>query len=517
MSGLDGPWGPDGAPSSWDVSIPTDDASIMRRRRALAPIQVLNDLERNKAGFDGGFWDYYDLFSIALGVIDQVALAMGISAGRTWDEVLDYATGEARRQVPGGVAVQHRQVAERILVTLVTTDVEKVPYLVQTPDGPQWKQQRFKLLFINASGADAVEHLRASEQAINIFVNALDLDIEAAQIANEAQLQALIERGAVESATQLAQVAQYQSAQYLERTRRIIADTFLDPSGHDWVSEVPAMLEAALAHVADRLTAEAALTDALSEQRRQVDDPAKLAHVNDLLSRLRDCRHRHDALHLHLISARSRHREAVEGRLARPSTTRHRFDIAKDLLDPYLQRPTAVAAVAAERITATVGGISARWWPSLAVVTDELCAPARGPGAGEAYDEPEFDDTEPSDWWEPYEDTVDSMFAGIDEPIRLSQLIERADDVAAAVSDSDGEQLDPRRLRSAIVHAGHRAWAAHLSGRADGDRIIVGVADTTRITSGGVSCADLILVPGTIGSPEPEPECEPAALEEAAR
>jgi hypothetical protein len=89
----------------WEVTIPTDDASIARRRRALAPIQVLTDIERAKANLDGGFWDRYDLFNIALAVIDQVALAMGISAGRSWDETLDYApsapAGSGVRAAPG--------------------------------------------------------------------------------------------------------------------------------------------------------------------------------------------------------------------------------------------------------------------------------------------------------------------------------------------------------------------------------------------------------------------------------
>lgn len=79
-------WEPTADTSSWDVRIPTDDESITRRRRALAPIQVLTDIERTKGSLDGDYWDRYDLFTIALAVIDQVALAMGISAGRTWEE-----------------------------------------------------------------------------------------------------------------------------------------------------------------------------------------------------------------------------------------------------------------------------------------------------------------------------------------------------------------------------------------------------------------------------------------------
>src|SRR2546421_8442743 len=93
-------WDLTAGPAMWDIVIPTDDESIVRRRRALAPIQVLTDIERNKAQLDGAFWHRYDLFNIALAVIDQVALAMGISAGRTWEETVDYAADQATRQAP---------------------------------------------------------------------------------------------------------------------------------------------------------------------------------------------------------------------------------------------------------------------------------------------------------------------------------------------------------------------------------------------------------------------------------
>ena len=117
-------WDLPAEPTEWDITIPTDDASISRRRRALAPIQVLTDIERTKTSLDGGFWYRYDLFNIALAVIDQVALAMGISAGRTWDETVEYATEQAARQVPDASQSQWRAVAQRVVVSLVTTDVE---------------------------------------------------------------------------------------------------------------------------------------------------------------------------------------------------------------------------------------------------------------------------------------------------------------------------------------------------------------------------------------------------------
>ncbi|NLA35173.1 MAG: hypothetical protein GX868_05725, partial [Actinobacteria bacterium] len=383
-------------------------------------------------------------------------------------------------------------------VSLVTTDVETVPYLLQTPTGPVWKAQRFRLLFAHPSGPDATEHLRASEHAINVFVNALDLDIEAAQIANEAQMRALIERGAVESAAQLAQVAQYQSAQYLERTRRIVADTLLDPDAHDWINAVPKMLNDALSHVADRLNAEAEITKALTEQRTGAVEMDVLNRTNELIERLRDCRHRHNELHQHLIEARARHRAAVNDRLTRPPRATHRIDIGTDLLAPYLRCSTAITAAAAERMVAAIGGINVAWMPSLTAAIADLCSPPRESAGGEEYDEPDFEMADESDWWEPYEDAVEALLGEITAPVRLTQLLARADDVAESLVDADGDPLYPSLLAAAVVHAAHRLWTPLLAGRDAGDALLVALDDGRRIDTDAVSAADLLVVPAEI-------------------
>jgi hypothetical protein len=489
----------------WDITIPTDDVSIARRRRALAPIQVLTDIERTKMNLDGDYWARYDLFNIALAVIDQVALAMGISAGRTWDETVEYAAGQAARQAPDADSGQWQAVANRVVVSLVTTDVETVPYLVHTGSGPRWRAQRFRLLYVHADGEDASEYLRASEQAINIFVEALDLDIEAAQIANEAQLSALIARGAVESAVQIARHARYRSIQYQERIRRIVADTLIDPDAHDWVGDVPALLDGALTHVRERLDAEAVLLDAVAERRFELADRERLDAANKLIEILRECRHRHDELHAHLISARTRLREALDDRFARAPRSAHRSDLAADLLGPYLARTTREGAVLADRLLATVGGLSARWLPPLAVLTGELCAPARTPELGEEYVTPVFGEEDEPEWWEPYEDTTDAIFEGIDEPVRLSQLVARADQIAQEVGDAEGEPLDAGMLAASLVHAAHRAWATRLAGRAAGERIVVAAATGDHFDTGFLHSADLLLIPGTVTADIGEP------------
>ncbi|XVU23023.1 hypothetical protein ACQPZJ_38015 [Actinoplanes sp. CA-054009] len=503
-------------PVDWDITIPTDDTSIARRRRALAPIQVLTDIERTKTSLDGDFWHRYDLFTIALAVIDQVALAMGISAGKTWDEAVDYAKSQAARQAPDADDSQWAGVAERVVVSLVTTDIETVPYVTYSAAGPQWRAQRFRLLYVHAGGGDATEYLRASEQAINIFIDALDLDIEAAQIATEAQLTALIARGAIESAVQIARYARYQSIQYQERIRRIIADTLIDPDTHDWVDEVPALLDAALLHVQDRLAGESSLLEAVAERRFELDDRAKVQAANMLIEILRECRHRHDELHRHLIGARTRLREALDDRFVRAPRSTHRSDLGRDLLNPYLTAPTQTAAVLADRLVAVVGGLSARWLPSLAVLTDELCAPARVPEPGEQFEPPEFDDDDVPEWWEIYEDTVEAILEAIDEPIRLSQLLARADELASHVSDDDGKPLEPDLLTAALVHGAHRAWAARLAGRSAGDRMLLAVDTGDRLTTDLLRTADLLLMPGWVTTDIEEAAARPIEVPDTA-
>lgn len=488
----------DAASHTGVVLIPTDDDSIRRRRRALAPIQVLTGIEQNKSMLDGDFWQDYDLFTLALSVIDQVALAMGISAGLSWEDTLDYARNQAARQKPDGGKSEWGAVAERVLVSLVTTGIEQVPYLALTVDGPIWREQRFRMLFLHSSGAEGTEHLRASEAAINIFVEALDLDIEAAQIANEAQLNALIARGAVASAVQLAQHANYRSIQYQEHIRGIVADTLIDPNTHDWIEEVPKLLDSALDHVVERLRSEADLLDAVEDRRDALVDPDSIGKANQLIEILRDCRHRHDELHWHLIGARSRLREALDDRFRRPPHHAHHYELGRDLLSPMMERNTLVADQAAERMTAKLGGLRLAWLPPLATLIDELCAPAPEPDPGEDYIEPEIPVADVPDWWEPYEAAVESMLDGLVDPVWLSQLLARAAETADRVYDDNGEPLEEALLAVALVHAAHRAWAEHLSGRYAGDRVLVAVDGGRHIDTPWVRCRDLLLVSGEI-------------------
>jgi len=244
----------------------------------------------------------------------------------------------------------------------------------------------------------------------------------------------------------------------------------------------------------------------MADRRAELDDSTRISAANQLIEILRECRRRHDDLHGHLIGARTRLRSALDDRFSRPPRSVHRADLGRDLLAPYLGRSTALASRVADRLVAVVGGVAPRWWPSLAVLTDELCAPPRPDNPGEQYTPAEIDDGDRTEWWEPYEDTVDAVLDGITEPIRLSALLARIDALAAAVTDDDGEPLDPQLLASATVHAAHRAWTARLAGRSAGDRLVIAVTTGDALVTDDVRSDDLLLVPGEITTDINAPE-----------
>jgi hypothetical protein len=139
------------------------------------------------------------------------------------------------------------------------------------------------------------------------------------------------------------------------------------------------------------------------------------------------------------------------------------------------------------------------------VLTDDLCAADRSPQPGDEFLPPEFNDDDVPEWWEPYEDTTEAIFAAIDEPVRLSQLLARVDRLAQDVEGDDGDPLDADLLATSLVHAAHRAWAARLAGRSAGDRVVVAVATGDVFDDGSIRSADLLLVPGIVTADIDEP------------
>lgn len=478
--------------------IATDDSAITRRVKAIAATRPLHDLERNKGNFGGDHWNRYDLMSLAIATIDEVALAMGVSAGRSYEEALAHCARQAARQNPKAGDAEHEVVASRVLGALLADEPEAVTYVDHAGDEPTQRRHEFRLLY-EQWNPDETVHLRASEHAVNVLIDALDLDVESAQVAAEAQMRVLLERGALDSAVEIARRAVYLTVQYLERIRSILRDTQMDHETWDWAETVPAILRRALDHISDRISAETRLLSAVEERRDAEQDPVNRRRANELVRLLRSCYSRHLDLQRHLLGARQVHRDAQDDSFRRSRGSLRRVDLEADVLLPLLGAPTR----AVHRWCADLFERQAALRPvipvSLAVLIDELLEPPTEPEEGELDEDPFFDDIDVEPWWVAYQDLVDSLLADVVEPVQLSDLLERGRDT----TDATGDTLDPRTVAAVLCHAAHELLGTNLAAGEPDTPMLLAILTGARTTDPTIDADDILVVPVTIAAAAP--------------
>lgn len=421
-----------------------DDGANLRRVKALAATVPIEELDRAKGSYSGDFWGLYDLRTLAVAAIDWIALALGVSSGASPVTTTTFLAGQAARQQPGRDPEEHRLVAARVLDRLIGDGEVTRKYVDHGSNPPIVKEVTFRLVYEQLSAAGAV-HLRVSEEAINVLVDALDMDIADAQEAQEAWMRRLVERGMLGKAASAARQSRLRSIQFLERVQSIVRDTASDIGAHDWSGKVADFLAECLAHVAERLRAERELHELVAERRDTITDGRSRAEANDLLGVLADCQGRHSQLHTFLITARQRFRDAQDAAFAVAPGADIRYDLTDDLILPLLGTPIGVAASWAEELFLRFVGPHRRIAPSLAVLVDEACeAPAE-----RLFDEPEeeplFEEPE-APWWEPVWDAAAAVVEEIDHPVTIAELLGRAEEMAAAVG------CDPRLTAAAVAH-----------------------------------------------------------------
>lgn len=480
--------------------IPTDDAGIVRRVKGIVVSAPINDLQRNRSSFQGDYWTAYDLVALSAGVIDQVALAMGVASGMPYDVALDSIKREAARQQPGGDDAQWANVAEKVLAALVS-DAQHTHAYIDHTDNNQRRIHEFRLLY-EEYRADGTTDLRATAAAINVLVDALDIDVESAQIASEAQMRALIQRGALDSAVNVAQRARYQSIQYLENVRTITRDTLVDPDSHDWNDAVPTMLDGALDHIEERVSAELELRTAVEQRRSETVDAEMRTFANRLIMVLKDCTMRHTELQRHLMQIRSQLRQAQDDRFSRPVHLRSRFDLERDLLTRAFRTPAVALVDWSEQLLNRFTAPRRLYQPSIARLLDELAEVTPDGGAGEPIVEPEFDFDTAEVWWTKYWDLAEEIVESITEATRLSSVLTQLPDIIAAQpADADGERLDEHTLASAVCHLAYARTAASLNPGGGVTTVLCAAPDGTPIDTQAILGDNLWITEGHLGDP----------------
>jgi len=335
-------------------------SGFAQRVKALATTAPLHDLDARKSQVQTADYTAYQMAELALHAIDLVTIAMDFDTGARPDGVLRDLAARIAAQAPDRAATEHDRVASWILENLLNVGSAdrgfRTVYGLTGPDGYDRRTFDFKLLE-ETRGPDGDLYLRASNEAVNVLVGALEVDLEAAHIAADVRLEILIKRGRLSEAQAAAQNARYRTIQYGEMLRQRLEATSRDVRNVDWAEAMPAFLEEALEHIVARYRAENAILVNLTEVRDTADTAARKAQAARLVAVVRDCLRRHDQLQAGLQAAGRRFRAEQDRQTFTPGPARAALDLHAQLLQPVLTRSVSEADVALLRFFSTAAGL----------------------------------------------------------------------------------------------------------------------------------------------------------------
>jgi hypothetical protein len=416
----------------------------------LACTAPLHDLDARKGKVEWADASVYQMAEIALHTIDQVTIAMDFDTGADHRHVVRRVQPFIANQAPSRNPDEHARVARWVLDNLINVGTvdrgfRRVYGAVDTNGVYQRLAFDFKLL-VEIAAPNGEIYLRATDEAINVLVGALDTDVESAQIAAEVKLENLIKRGRLADAKLAAEQARYRTVQYGETLRRRLEATRRDVRAVDWEDEVPELLESALTHIESRFRAENAILKNITAARDDAEESDRKRRAAELVDIVEDCINRHTQLLGRLQSAGAVFRAEQDRQQFSGPPQRAAIDLFGQLLTPVLGLSVVDAMRPLERFFHAGAGLSIPIAPSLPALVSLLLRPApeREELAGEIV-EPELMlpvDTErySEELWRMADELLDLPDVGRE----LSALLEQA------------HQLDPelpRLVALRVVHA----------------------------------------------------------------
>lgn len=447
------------------------DANIARRAKTLACTVPLHEMEANKGSVRGGAFKGYTMWSLAFIAIDTVCVHMDFDRGADSEMVVRRMLPYAERQAPDASADEHRAVCKWVVDRLIGTGEErkfKVSY--GDYEAGEYVEREFPFaLLTEAPDREGHIFLRATDEAINVLIGALDRDIQSAQAAAEAKLHSLVKRNRLSDARAAADEARLQTVRLQEHIRQQLVATERDLRNVDW-DRLSEELAEALDHVDARVTTEQTIERHLVETRENTVDVELRRKATVVIDLLRDCMRRHRQLHRVLQGAREKFLAEQERQVFAPPTSAdlRAWDITEDLLLPALALGIGAADRPLTRFFSAASGLRDVRLGALEDVIDTLLAPPVAKAdLGEEIVEAELSDVMPPPRFTDAEhDAAERIIATIDDtPCRLSELL-------SGVADQNVAQL-------ICLHAGY-AYTAPLHGtRAAAD--LVAHADGVRL------------------------------------
>lgn len=356
------------------------DEGFTRRLKALACTAPLHDLDSRKVMLEWVDAAVYQMAEIAMHIIDQVTLAMDFDSGADHRYVVNRVRPFVAAQAPQRKGDEHERVARWVLDNLInvgTIDRGFRRIYGEVDVGGAYHRRAFDFkLIVELAAPDGGIYLRATDEAINVLVGALDTDVESAQIAAEVKLESLISRGRLADAKLAAEQARYRTVQYGEMLRVRLDATRRDVRTVDWEREVPELVDSALSHIEDRFRTENAILRHITDARDEAEDPDHKRRAAELIEIVSDCIERHTTLLGRLQTAGSIFRAEQDRQQFSGTPQRAAVDLFGQLLNPVIGLPIEDAVAPLQAFFQGASGVSAPSAPSLPALVALLLRPA---------------------------------------------------------------------------------------------------------------------------------------------
>lgn len=469
------------------------DDGLARRLKALACTAPLHDLDARKAKLDWADATVYQMAEIALHTIDQVTIAMDFDTGANHDDVVRRVQPFVAAQAPDRSPAEHQRVARWVLDNLINVGTadrgfRRIYGSIDATGAYRRHAFDFKLL-VELAAPDGEVYLRASDEAINVLVGALDTDVESAQIAAEVKLENLISRGRLADAKLAAEQARYRTVQYGETLRAKLEATRRDVRAVDWTEEMPQLLDSALSHIEARFRAENAILRNITKARDEAEDPVHKRRAAELVDIVADCISRHTQLQARLQAAGAVFRAEQDRQQFSGPPQRATVDVFGQLLLPTLDLPLRDAVNPVERFFTASAGLDVPAVPALSSLVSLLLRPApeRDRLVGEVP-QPELMPAETTDYFR------DEQWRLADELLELGERPQRLSGLLA-----QARQADPEVARLVALRALH-AYSPEVGaavGRGD-EHALIAVDDGAVLDDEEFGGADLLLATARI-------------------
>lgn len=269
--------------------------------------------------------------------------------------------------------------------------------------------------------------IRATPEAIHLYLRMLDQPLEDEQVANMAVLHEQVRRGRISRSRREAERTMLLSLEYERYIENMLRSVRRDVRSVDWVREVSPKIEEAHNHVQRLIRDQGMVLKDLKRELQRNQDHARLHQIHALIDVLEVCQRRHMELERRILSAGPSYLEEQAYQRFRSMARSPMPDLNEQVFLPALTVKQSFLAPKINDLLHLVMGPSIHRILDLELLVERLLRD-EAPDPPRMEDEDQLERIPVQDLYNPLADDIEEKTAEVltlvgEEPMRLSELL----------------------------------------------------------------------------------------------